>query len=116
MLIAAAITIILIGLVHSFLGESKVIKPLQNAKSLTPNHRRLIRVSWHVLTVFWFAIAIYLMVLQVRPGSERTSFLIIMASLFGLMTMLALIASKGRHFSYIGFGAVTILLSLSLSS
>jgi len=114
MLIAAAITIICVGLVHSMLGERKVITPLNEAQALTAYHRRLIRVSWHVVTLFWFAIAAHLIAMHVWPGQERRSFLVIMMAIFGFMAILALIASKGRHISYLGFGAATAFLFLSL--
>jgi len=115
-LIIAALTTTLIGLVHSALGEKKVIAPLEDAGALTAYHRRLIRVSWHALTLFWFAIAIYLAIMEFWPGEEKRSFLVIMSTIFGFMAVLALLASKGRHLSWVGFTLVTILLSIALLS
>jgi len=114
MLILAAITLIIIAFVHSTLGEMKVIQPLYADSSLTPYVKRLIRVSWHLITVFWMAIALYLVTMDLYPGAERKSFLIIMSSVFSCITLLALFASKGRHLSYIGFGLIALLLGLSI--
>jgi len=110
MLIAAAISIIIIGLVHTLLGEKKVITPLRRNADIKPYMTRLIRVSWHLITLLWFAIAAHLVAMHIWPGQERRSFLIIMIAVFGFSAVLALIASKGRHLSYIGFGLVTIFL------
>jgi len=114
MLMAAAITIAIIGLAHSIMGEKQVISALHGKTDIRPYTIRLIRVSWHLITLLWFAIAAHLVAMHIWPGQERRSFLIIMIAVFGFSAVLALIASKGRHLSYVGFGAATVLMWLAL--
>jgi len=114
MLLTAGIIIIIIGLVHSMLGEKTVIQPLMARDTAPPYIKRLMRVGWHITTLFWFAIATHLISMALWPGQERRSFLIIMVAVFGFSAVLALIASKGRHLSWIGFGAAAMLMGLAL--
>ncbi|NNE57779.1 MAG: hypothetical protein HKN36_06690 [Hellea sp.] len=111
MLIAAAIIIVGIGFAHSWLGETKVLIPHYKRYDLKPGTKRVIRVSWHLLTLFWVAIAAQLFSMQLYPAHMSKSFMLIMTIAFGISTFVALIASRGRHISWIGFGAATILLA-----
>lgn len=110
MLLAAAIIIIAIGFIHSFLGEKMIIGPLLRKNEMSAFKQRTIRIAWHITTLFWFAIAAHLIAMQLFPGNERQSFLWIMAATFGISTIISLISSKGKHISWTGFGAATLLL------
>lgn len=116
MLIAAGIIIIIIGTIHSLLGEKTVIQPLLARDTAPPYIKRLMRVGWHITTFFWWAIAAHLVAMHFWPGRERESFLTIMSMVFGLSAIVALIASRGRHLSWIGFGSVTALMAWVLWS
>ncbi len=110
MLIIAAIVIIAIGLIHSVLGEKKVISVIFGQTRLSPYMERLIRIAWHMTTFFWFAIAAQLIAMHFWPNNAYRSFLIILAVSFGISTAISLISSKGRHISWTGFGAATLIL------
>lgn len=114
MLIAAAIVITVIGLIHSFLGEKAIIGPLLKETKLPSFTQRTIRIAWHITTLFWFAIAAHLLAMHLYPGQERRSFLLIMIGVFGFSAIVSLISSKGRHISWTGFGAATVLMFLAL--
>lgn len=116
MLIAAAIITVLIGSVHSYLGETSVLIPLFKRAEMPNYIKRLLRVAWHMTSLFWLAIAAQFAAMALYPGQERQSFVIIMAVTFGLSTLIALLASKGKHLSWIGFGAATILLVYQMLS
>jgi len=110
MLIAAAIIIIIIGCIHSGLGERAVLQPLYAKYDLPTAISGVLRVSWHFITMFWFAIAAQLVVMAVAPENAERAFLIILMIAFGISTIVALITSRGKHLSWIGFGAVTGIL------
>ncbi len=110
MLVTVAIIIIAIGCVHSMLGEKMVITPLVNRDDIPKKIRRLLRVAWHITTLFWFAIAAQLIAMNIWPDQAFKSFLIIMSVAFGISTLISLINSKGKHISWIGFLAATVLL------
>lgn len=111
MLLAAAIIIVGIGFAHSWLGETKVLIPLYGRYDFKPEAKRVIRVSWHLLTLFWVAIAAQLVAMQLYPEHMSKSFSLIMAITFAISTGVALIASRGRHISWIGFGTAAIMLA-----
>ena len=110
MLIAAAIIIVLIGCIHSYLGERKVLHPLYQAYDIKGPIERILRVSWHLITLFWFAITAQLIAMHNWPDQAFKSFLIIMSVALGISTLISLINSKGKHISWIGFGMATVLL------
>lgn len=110
MLIAAGLIIMTIGLIHSFLGERKLIRPLFQSTELSAYKRRLIRIAWHITTLFWFAISAQLFAMHFWPDKSFQSFLLIMSVTFGVSTVISLINSRGRHISWTGFGAATFLL------
>ncbi len=114
MFLATALIIITIGLVHSILGEKTVIGPLMTRDTAPPYIKRLMRVGWHITTLFWFAIAAQFLAMHFYPAQSRKSFILIMAVTFGISALIALFASKGKHISWIGFGTLSILLTHSL--
>lgn len=110
MLVTAAIIITLIGCIHSYLGEQKVLMPLFQKVELKTATRRVLRVSWHLITLFWFAIAAQLITMHFDFENSGRNFLVIMAATFAISTAISLINSKGKHISWIGFGMAAILL------
>ena len=76
-LFAAAALIVLVGIVHSVLGELLIFRkvrrgtlvPTQSAPPLAERHIRILWATWHVVTVFGFAFA----AVFVQLGSASTA-------------------------------------------
>lgn len=120
-LIVAATLVISIGLVHSILGEKRLIGPL-----LLPGKRRgmleksefarqVLRFAWHLTTLAWFGFGATLAGLALRPltGQGRMVLMIVALTLFatGLLT---LVATRGRHLAWPVFFSIAALCAWPL--
>lgn len=115
-LLAAAALTFLIGAVHSVLGEMRILRPLLAPDSRTgllaesQSARTVLRVSWHLVTLAWWGIAAILAAIALTPGDAHgTLIVMIVAVLFFLTGTIALIASRGRHLSWIAFYLIAII-------
>jgi len=122
-LIAACILTVLIGLIHSFLGEKLIFSKLRSGKlvpdKVTPplqeRHIRILWATWHMVSFFGFGFAVMLYCLA-QPSSNLEIFFIykfaIALSIF-ISAVLTLIATKGRHPGWIGLSLVSLLIYFS---
>lgn len=113
MLVAAALLAIGIGLVHSYLGEKYVLirlfrQPLPKLFGDDHFTKQTIRFVWHILTIAWFGFAALLYLLD-SPQVSRPHMLIVIGGMFATTGLVALIASRGKHLSWIVFGTISIL-------
>lgn len=104
------ISLLLIGLVHSFLGERLIFQrlrqgdpvrrlvPVRGGELLQERHVRILWATWHLTTALGWGVAAALMVLAHAPASENTSWLGLSLA-GGLMGSagLVLIGTRGRH-------------------
>jgi hypothetical protein len=97
-----------IGIAHSYLGERKIIAPLFERGNL-PKIRgseqttaTTIRVAWHITTYLFWAFGVILILLA-RDALSFQSVAAILAGTFLPMGLLSLIASRGRHVSWLPF-------------
>ena len=109
----AAFLAVAIGLAHSILGERyiltrlfrKPLPPLFGDDSFT---RLTLRFAWHITTIAWFGFAALLY--QAGIGQLTTPrVLITVGATFAVTALIALIASRARHLSWVVFGAIAIL-------
>ena len=120
MLYLAALMFILVGLMHSVLGGRYLINPILRMPGLPvilgrPEYtRRTLWAGWHLLSVFWWVIAASLIVLAARPAVFTPSFLGLMALTCAVCGVIAILASRGRHFSWIFFFGVAGALATVL--
>ena len=112
-LLIGAVLAVGIGLAHSVLGERyiltrlfrKPLPPLFGDDSFT---RITLRFAWHITTIAWFGFAALLY--QAGVGQLSTSrVLITVGATFAVTAMIALVASRWKHLSWIVFGAIAIL-------
>jgi hypothetical protein len=114
-LIAAAILTFTVGVLHSWLGEYRLIGPL-----LAPDNRHgllvhdfarfVLRFAWHLTTVTWWAFAIILGLMAFSPvGETGRMILVVIAALFLAMGSFTLVTSRGRHVSWPFFLAIGLL-------
>ncbi len=113
-LVGAAVLSILLGVVHSVLGERMIFSPLKKEKGQTTlrKNRGILWATWHLVTVFGFVLGIVLLEkagfqlpIQVVP--------VIAVSTFG-GAVLVLWGTKGRHPGWIVLAAIAVLCCLSL--
>ncbi len=120
-LVAAAVLALVVGLVHSVLGETLIFRRLRQ-RSLVPTnggnvllerHVRILWASWHVLTVFGGLIAFQLWQLAANPAAGRGSLAgaIVVAMILG--SLLVLVGTKGRHPGWVGLLGVAALVWMS---
>jgi hypothetical protein len=116
--IAAALCMV-VGLVHSVLGETRIFRRLRQGgvvpslggPLLEERHVRILWASWHVLTVFGWGIACVLLWLSLPESRARSTGLVeaaIMTSMFA-GSALVCIGTKARHPGWVGLFAVAVL-------
>ncbi len=111
MLILAVVLILLIGIAHSYLGERYILSrmfrnslpPLFGSDAFT---KRTLRFTWHITSVAWLGFAA--LVLQIHRGGITSSGALITISItFAVTGIMALVVSRGRHLSWLAFGAIS---------
>ena len=114
---APALTV-LVGLVHSLLGERLVFSRMRQGQLVPTNggsvlrqpHVRIIWASWHALSVLGWAIAAAIFLLAAQPLSElHTSLLHVMALAMLVSAALVLYGTNARHPGWLGLLAVAVL-------
>jgi len=110
----AAVLLVTIGLVHSILGERILISRLlrrENLPKLLGSDiftKQLIRFAWHLTTLAWWAIAAILGVIALDANASHAKILNIVAITFCISGLVALVASRGKHLSWIVFFAIAL--------
>jgi hypothetical protein len=117
MLISAAALLVLIGLVHSVLGEKYILQrlfrqPLPKLFGDDEFTKRTLRFAWHITSLLFFGFAAILALLHFEAGSAR-NLLRVTAICFAATALTALIASRGRHLSWPVFTAIAALCWLA---
>lgn len=120
LLLSAGFLAIIVGLVHSILGEFLIFKNLRNS-SLVPNvsvpplrerNLRILWATWHLASIFGFAIGAILIDLAI--ASESPAFAI-QSIAFSMCTASVLIfyATKAKHPGWVGLLGVAVLCWLA---
>jgi len=113
MLLLAVILTVGIGIVHSVLGERYILTRLfqQQLPKLFGDDRftkQTLRFVWHILTVAWFGFAV--LMYQLHAGTpSRSDLLDTIGITFAITGLIALIASRAKHLSWIVFGAISFI-------
>ena len=103
---AAGILIAATGMVHSVLGERRMIKPLlaSGAFAASPRVGRAIRFTWHMSTLLMLLTALTV------AWPETPALLVrVIGTAYLLLGLLALVVSRGRHVSGPLFTAAGLL-------
>lgn len=110
----AAALLLVVGIVHSYLGERYLLQRLFRRCELPPLFgsseytRRILRFAWHLTTVAWLGLAGVLLLLAHPPASPRAIALVVSAT-FLVHGISALAGARGKHLSWIPFFAVSAL-------
>lgn len=105
----AAVLLVLVGLFHSLIGGRRLIAPIV-ARSDLPvilgdiaMSRMTLRAGWHMLTLFWFALAVILVAQVVSAISFDRLVMGVFGVSFLIAALIALVLSRGKHLSWVLF-------------
>ncbi len=113
-LYAAAVLTVGIGAAHSWLGERYILIRLFRRDDLpqlfggTEFTKNTLRFAWHITTLAWIGFAAILVSIAEGALTTRTTGLIIGAT-FGAHFVVALVASRGKDYSWVIFLAIAVL-------
>ena len=121
-LLAAAALTVFIGIVHSWLGEVKLIGPLLAPATRTGILERsgfardVLRFAWHVTTVAWWGMAAVFAGFALLPAvSPVTVTLVCLSATLFLTGVMILVAGRGRHWGWPVFWAAAGLALVPLA-
>ena len=119
----AGILCLILGIVHSILGEYLIFNSKRSAGSLVPTivntelkerHLRIIWATWHLSSFFGWCIGAFLIKISLEQNmfdSEFTNFMINSTSIVMIAScLLVLIGTKGKHPGWIVLLIIGILL------
>lgn len=112
----AAFLLIVIGVVHSVLGEKYLLVRLFRRDNLPKLYgsdsftKNTLRFAWHITTIAWFGFAALLIYLALLSHSSPILGNII-ALTFLVHFLVAVIGSKGKHFSWVFFLVITLCVA-----
>ncbi len=113
MLLMAAALCAITALIHSVLGEQKLLAPLFASDApimQSPHARNLTRFAWHWTTLLWFSVAAVLVLSAY--GDVDAPWLILGIGAIHLVAGVAdAIMTKGQH---IGWPLITLIGALTL--
>jgi len=109
MLIIGTILLLIIGLIHSYLGEKYILIRLFRREDLPKLlgsdwfTKRVLRFAWHLTTLAWWGFAAILYVLSTPSVNVKNEILIIITVVFALSGIVSLFFSRGKHLSWLFF-------------
>nr|WP_143873890.1 hypothetical protein [Catenovulum sediminis] len=109
MLIIGTILLLIIGLIHSYLGEKYILIRLFRREDLPKLlgsdwfTKRVLRFAWHLTTLAWWGFAAILYVLSTPSVNVKNEILIIITVVFALSGIVSLLFSRGKHLSWLLF-------------
>jgi len=109
MLIIGTILLLIIGFIHSYLGEKYLLIRLfrrDNLPKLLGSDwftKRVLRFAWHLTTLAWWGFAGILYVLSTPSVNMQNEILIIITLVFALSGVVSLFFSRGKHLSWLVF-------------
>ncbi|MCK4792408.1 MAG: hypothetical protein KAV87_52245 [Desulfobacteraceae bacterium] len=117
LLIIGATLAVLIGAAHSYLGEQYILIRLFRRSDLPQLFgsdtftKQTLRFAWHLTMIAWIGLASVVLIGVVVPSSEQLSAILKAISItFFISSVVTLAASKGRHFAWIVFLSISVLV------
>lgn len=115
-LLVAALLVLLVSGAHSYLGERYILMRLFRRADLPKLFgsdeftRRTLRFAWHITSLAWLGLGT--LILLIKPSLAASSSVLpaVIAATFGTTGLVALVASRGRHLSWIIFFAIAGLV------
>jgi len=124
LLFSAGVVALIVGLVHSVLGEVLIFKKLRNGTVvptvgkplLKERNVRILWATWHVVTIFGWALGamlIYLSSESIEIDSRIEFLLTLIAASMLASSVLVLVATKAKHPGWVGLLLVAVLCWLN---
>ena len=120
-LLFAAWLCVVLGLIHSILGEYLIFRHLRKgnlaptipAPPLKERHIRILWASWHIVSLFGWTIAAILFVYTYAPAPLQS--VTLAACAIGCLSsgLLVLYATQGKHPGWIALTVIGLLIYLS---
>jgi hypothetical protein len=122
--VSAGVLTIVIGLIHSLLGERLIFRrmrlvgliPTNGGQVLREPHVRILWASWHLVTAMGMGMAVVLFWLAL-PSSRSLAQSIVAMAIVGSMiasSSLVLVGTKGKHLGWAGLLGVAVLTAMGL--
>lgn len=114
---------VLVGLVHSLLGEYLIFRhlrrgslvPALDAPPLRARHVRILWATWHLGSVFGWAFAAVLLLLARQPEASPTHWVLgATVGAYAVGACLVLVGTRGRHPGWIALAVVAVLVWLAM--
>jgi hypothetical protein len=114
-LLFAGMISIAAGLIHSWLGERKLLGPVLASMAEGSVARRVLRFAWHLTSLAWAAVGAILVALALSPP-DRLGFsvLLIVTVLLWLNGLVSFLAGGVRHIGWPLFCAAAAAATLVL--
>ena len=118
MILVAAAIAIFVGLAHSYLGEKYILirlfrQPLPKLRGDDSFTRQTLRFAWHLTSIAWWGFAAILILLYLGRVSE-SAILAVVATIFGISSLVSLVSTRGRHLSWLLFGAISLICYVAM--
>jgi hypothetical protein len=115
---------IIVGLVHSILGETLIfsglrqggIVPTGATSSLRERQVRILWATWHLPTIFSFLMGAILIQFGLSPAQPEAHRFVVQGIITsaGLSSFIVLIATNGKHPGWVGLLAIALAAWLGL--
>jgi hypothetical protein len=107
LLYGAAALVVLTALVHSVLGERRILGPLLDTTEPGPRilrsrlARAIVRFAWHFTSISWLAMAaVFAILAWLPPPAQRSAIVIVLGGSFLVMAAISVAISRGRHIGW----------------
>ena len=121
LLYTAAALMFLVAFAHSYLGERYILIRLFKREQLPKLFgsddftRKTLRFAWHVTSIAWLGFA-FIAIALAHPELTHATIGLIISATFAVHFLIALIASKGKHLSWIVFLLIAVCIYLATRS
>lgn len=107
MLFAAGGLGMVVALVHGYIGETKVVRPVQATSDVA---KRVLQAIMFLSAVYWFVAGLVLATAPIYfEGGLKTAVAYIVASIFASGAVANFWATRGRHFGWMLLAAACSL-------
>lgn len=115
---AAAGLLVLTAAIHSLLGETRLIAPLMQRRTgvlASAQARFLLRMTWHLASALWLALAVILLAAVWRPDAVARVALGVTGGLFLVCGLVDAVATRLRHIGWPFLTAIGVLALTALA-
>ncbi len=112
LLIIASFLLILIGFIHSYLGEKYILIRLFKRDNLPKIlgsdyfTKRVLRFAWHLTTVSWWGFSAILYFLSNPSFNNRFEILLTISVVFTISGLISFLFTRGKHLSWLFFFSI----------